>query len=374
MAYGQSLDEEEEKPQQAFDPNAFGGGQAPAGSASQTQVAQPQQPAQASGGGSGFVNLQRYMDNASNDRAGKVGGLASGFLGTEKSSFDTAAQPLRDAKSTAAPSNDDVVRAFDSGNDDQLGKWLGASWEGPQEVGYDPNASGNFAKIKSLIDPSTALKEAYGTEMASQPYSLGNEMLDQALMRSDAGVRKAQNTAQSDTHGFLQNADAETTNLNGKAQSLRNEATNVRNTARSSLESVGTRGLSDLDRRVGLRRAEEEFAKNKSAPEGFLLGEWTPGSGGATRDNSATGAERRSFERLRNLLGDDQYEVGQADPYKAGSRQLAKNTPDVPETKTPDPRLSGYDAIAANMPDQSGDWYFDQGAYVNRRTKEVRRV
>lgn len=333
MAYGTALnaDDEEEKKQTAQ--NAFTASPStPFGAPPSGGVATAATPAktQTTGGGSGFVNLGRYINNASNDRGGKVANTGAATLGAEKASFDNAAQPLRAADSQLqAPSQDDIQNAWNTGRDDKLTTWANSSYAGPTSMNWQASEP-SFTKLSNLVGPTTGFKEAYGNETSSGPYSLGNEMLDQALFRSDGKVAQAQDSLRRNSQEFLNNANTEQNALNEKGAGFAKKADDIKGSVRSVLQSQLDNSLAGLDARVAKTRQDEI---NRASGQGYDGKHWStaPDQGGTNgvyreatglnREGLATAAERNDYMRLAGLLGLSSPVIGQGPAYNAGRFQ-----------------------------------------------------
>jgi hypothetical protein len=346
MAFGQLLNQDEEDEKQAT--NAFG---APGGGT--TAVAAPggapagafgAPAAQQAPGGSGFVNLQRYMDNASNDRAGQVRNAFTGVMDKEQTRFNEAKKPLEDALGGAiekAPEEADISKAFEDattvqadapigegveidqtardaeaaaikqrneGGFAQLEKWLGASFDAPT-VEYSPEHT-SAATMFNLGKASTAAHEVNKDAINSQnPYSIGNELLDRALFEGDGGVKQATDDSKSAVEAFDKNAFDEVTSLNERAQGAETATAETRERVRNALGKRFTDTSAAIDETV--RAANEQEQRARAEIEARLGPDaWKEGSG-ATRENAATAAQRAQFSALSQLLGLDN--LGTAD-------------------------------------------------------------
>lgn len=402
MAFAQPMnpDDDEKQQQGGFGAPAFGGGGGGAPGGAPSFGAPQVKPA--TGGGTGFVNLMDYMKNASNDRAGKVAGKAGGFLDTEKSTFEKAAQPLREAKAPeAGPTEGDVRGAFKDasyapeptmpgsgsgyipedehgnivpGNPkqnafDKLKGWLDTSYTDPLTVDYTPDRE-RISNIGLLGGKNTALNAAYGDEMKAQPTSLGQEMLDQALMQGDGNVRAAQTKALKDTGKFLDDAGAEKSALEEKVRGYKATADATRNTTADTLRKIYDEMSGTLDARVDARKKQELDDKMNgivrdpvtgavvNVPAGQIRGEWQEGSG-LDRAGLATRGERSAFEALKGLIGTDALGDGKSAPGGFATKPDANVKP--PPEPGVDPRTAYYETneqyAAKNLNEQQQAQY-----------------
>jgi hypothetical protein len=330
MAIAQlNQDEEDEKQQpQGFAAPALGGGT--------TAVAAPASGAftpPAAGGGSGFVNLQRYMQNASNDRAGQVRGAATSVMDKEAKRFDEATAPAKTAlanTSSSAPDDNAIASAFNMATEtqaapqvgegvivdekaradeaeeiksrnktgfDQLKGWLGASFDAPT-VEYSPEQA-SAATMFNLIDPRTAAREV---NKGATDYNLGNELLDSALFQADTGVRQEVDAAKKSIEDFDKRAGDEVASIHERGQTAVKAAADTRDRVREALGKQWDLTAAEVDELV--RLANEQEAKARGEQEGRGAGTWKPGTG-ATRENTANASQRAKFGAIAELLGID---------------------------------------------------------------------
>lgn len=345
MAFGTALDsnDEDKQKQQAQDgltaspatqpvAASFGGAGGAGGAGGGTSSAAP--PTASQGGGSGFVNLQRYMNNSVVDKGAKVSGAASAALDPAKASFNAAAQPLRDASASfaAPPSEADIKGAWDTRNDDALHTWANTKYDGPTSMSWTPDA-GNFTQLAKLANKDTAFGAAFGPQNGT----MGNSILDSAMFQADGGARAAMDKTGADSKQFLGDAQTEMNKLNEKGPAFAKQAQDIRDAVTNSLQGKLAGVNSGLDARVAAAKAANNDAQlNPNATLYGLTDATHAGSQLPTgtwrdaqnlnREGLATAADKQNFARIASILGLDP-QLGQAnDGYTAGYWQAPKET------------------------------------------------
>ncbi len=329
MAYIRQLDEEDEKTAAPLAPGNAGGSVGGAGVPNVTGT-RPQTPQQKQGSG-GFHNLKSFLD-AGQGRHKSIADKGTSLLGAEKSVFDKAAQPLRDASFTALTPDSGTLEklvgtASREGNTvtpsvsgvgsgaggaptamDQLGNFISQDYHGPMSVDYNPNATGNLRSVDALSATDTA-----GTEMAKgTPYSSGANRLDQSLFGADAESQGAIAGNKSGGTAFLDSAETEANALAGKAHGFKVEAEKARDTARGGMEALDasirggvSKRLAEVQAREAKRagQVQENSSWNEKDREHTAYkGTYKPGEA-ASEGNVVTADEAGWMGTLGKLLG-----------------------------------------------------------------------
>ncbi len=357
MAYVLPRQDEEEQQQNQQTPLKLGGSSlapAPSSSGTPQQQQQTQQSQNAQFRGTGFTNLQNYLD-AGKGRHQNIAQTGQNLLGQEKTAFDTAANPLRTATYSAKTVADvnktggDVFgqNLWKAATGDQQAKsditgMLDQKYEGPRDVAYNPHAQKNLWDTASLSSTNTIGNVLARPAIEQGQYGAGMRRLDNLLYGADAASRQASTDVGKQLGDFTKTVSSEKEKLGEKVAGFDKAADEASAGTRAEIERQGQNWLADLDRDVAKKRDKE--AKDRSAAEKGLV--YNPKSGRyerlapgqtigeisgatATRENVASDTQRKGFDLLNELIGTPK--LGQAGPYQRPTVEVLTAPPVEPE-------------------------------------------
>lgn len=357
---GQQDDDEQQQP-------TLSGGSAPMGGAAPptTGTARPAAgPSPMGGQNAGrsgrFTNIQTILGQ-NKGIANQVSNASGKALGAAKSTFDTAANPLRDASFTAntdwrglfnaatpqAPTpsrnvgggnvqgggmiSEKDAEAFNAGQPNQressfaaLKGLLTQDYKGPGAVNYNAAGDKNIQKAALLSDARTA-----GGELAEGRYSAGSRRFDQGLFSADSATQQGMRESGKATLDTANANNKEIGELNDKVTGFKTAAANARDVVRSGLLSEGQAILDGVQGRVDARTAQERndmangIVRDPNTGQvvnvgpGEKVAGWEAGTG-ANIGNTVNATEDQKFGLLRDLLGGDAPDVRQTGGYASG--------------------------------------------------------
>jgi hypothetical protein len=322
----QFADDELEKQRQMQQPTMGGGGGSfgsgiapPQGNTGSAQ--RPQQQPQGLGrsamqaGGSGFVNLDRFMSGAQmGQQQSNISNAATGFANKEKSAFNAAAEPLRQAKDESMR----ISTGGKTGSYAQLGKELesdtgfknlqnliGQQYTGPMQVDYKPGESAEQWRLAGNRDT------VVGAMNPQKSYGLGQSALDQALMAKDAGTSQAIQQTKQDFDAFNASSGQEAKTLGEKAQTIKGAYDQKRQEAQDHLGKFYKDSEGRLARKVDWENKQDQIkaaaptkttGKDATGVKTVTTKTWMPGDA-ATASNTVSAQEQGRFAKLAGLLG-----------------------------------------------------------------------
>lgn len=330
MAYVPRDDEDEEQTQQPM----LGGGMptmSPTGATSGAPVPQ-QKPQQQRG--TGFVNLQSWLD-AGRGRDKSITSAGQNLIGQEQQAFNKAADPLRTADYKAKTVEDvnkgqgargtnyDIFgeNLWDAANGNtgkksEIKGMLEQDYQGPTSVDYDARGQKNLWDADALTSADTVGSVLGRKEAEAGRYGAGMQALDRVLYGADAASRKASEQVGKDLGTFTGNVGTEKQKLADKAQGFKDVAAKAREGTRAELIRQGKGMNEGLDSLVAQAQSDEASARNalqqgyvynpatgKMEKLGGPLSAGQTTGGGATRENMVTDERKRGFDLLNELIG-----------------------------------------------------------------------
>ncbi len=356
MSYIVPTDEEEDE-QQGQTPklggsSTFGGGSSgpSLGGGTEQQQQNTQNADNAQSKGTGFTNLQGWLD-AGKGRDKGITNKGTELLGNESTAFEEAKAPVMNSTFTAAGNAADIFNSGSPDADTKAAAALNQNNDGPREVGYDANARKGIWDSRSLGNSQTASSVLARPAIEAGGYGAGKQRLDQVLFGSDAASRDAMTNQQKATGDFETKVGVDKTAAAAHVADLDKQAADASSRARGELEGEYKRRNMTLNTRVADRNAADALTRKQADEAGVVwdpttggwrkpgvdqkAGDW--GGSGATRENVASNDERTGINRLNALLGQGTQQLDQSNtPYQAATRGQVVN-PDyvAPVEKSP---------------------------------------
>jgi hypothetical protein len=355
--------DEEEEQQQAQQPAApkLGGSSMFAGGSSGGAPSQPTQTPKAQNAqmqGTGFTNLQRWLDAGSGRHQG-IANTGSNLVNTEKDTFNKAAKPLEDATYGAKLINSDpsngnqahgvVGKAIDTGDTSELEGFVSNKYEGPRTVEYDPTKQKNLWDAASLTNKNTAGSVLAKPQVDAGQYSQGMRRLDSVLFGADRASRDAMGGVKTGLETFGKESGEKIKGIGEKIAGFDRSAAEANEKNAADLRGVAGSMMDSINQRVAATQAQDAEVKRmtdagyvwnptlkmwKKPETGMMPGQVQGGNANAS--NIATERERRGLDMLNKVLGGGVNTIaGTTDPYTKASQGAAVKDPNHKEPEAP---------------------------------------
>lgn len=287
-----------------------------------TNAAAPQQsPQQASGSGTGWTNLQDWLD-AGQGRDKSISQTGQQTLQSEQQEYSKAATPVKNQVYDFKAQTGDVNSLLNNGDEAGLKNLMTQDYKGP--MGFNFNATGREGVHKAAALGST---ETAGKALAGkQPYDPGVQTLDQILFGADRASRDASEKVDKDTNAFIDKTRADEKAIGEQAQKNVKAAADAREKTTADMRAAADRIRGDVQKRVDALNAgvRNDYANGivRDPTTGHVVnlgkdktrGEWEAGID-ATLGNQATEQDRAGLDMLSRLLGDESLAIA-SDPNK----------------------------------------------------------
>lgn len=310
------------------------------------------------GTGSGFVNLQAYMDNNKGEGGRMVNDATSGLVGDAGKFNDTVASTVADqTKAMQAATGGDKLPGLQNGlktdatgNANAAKDFLGAGYAGPTANDAD---AGLAAQQKDLSDKLGAVNGdttvATLKDKSSTPYTSGFGYLDKFLTGDQSG-QDAINAVHAQAGGVNTAGDAAKTALGGSETAARQQLTANQQAVRDSAKT-------DLD-------AQAQSIAAKIAAKNATLNKAYVGTHAATAGDVLNAKDKTDLQALSDISGGQYnpnwntaagFNAGQVAPVPSfDSTSISASAPKTPiNVDTAPPMLAGLNQKGTNAVNQA---------------------